>query len=187
MWIIAKQVFAPTFVNAYLNAARLMIVIKLVSLNLYNCLWFIISLISLWCWQTNFRGKLKCFFTNLAARTAAGYAGYAGYLFCSSLPGGNNTFTLSPRHAQANWSKGLENLCRSPAKFHCHTWAYSTRSTQHSFLGLPSVVKGHECISGRQMICWSCQYWVWHNIINNVPWHKSCIKSITTKWPVYDE
>lgn len=93
MQIIAKQVFAPPFVNAYLNAARLMIVIELVCLNFYNCLWFIISLISLWCWQSNFRGKLKCFFTKLAARTAAGNAGCP---FCSSLPGGKRHARTPP-------------------------------------------------------------------------------------------
>lgn len=121
---IAKQVFAPAFVNAYLNTARLMTVIELVFLNVSNGLRFIISLISLWSWQTNFRGKLKHFVALSAARNHSRKCRLP-VLFLS--PGGKpHVHTSSP---QATWSKGLKSLRRSAAEFHCHTWACSTCST----------------------------------------------------------
>lgn len=119
----AKLVFAPAFVNAYLNTARLMTVIELVCLNMSNGLWFILSLISLWSWQTNFRGKLKHFVALSAARN---HSRKCRLLLFLSPRGKPHVHTFSPR---ATWSKSLKNLRRSAAEFHCHTWACSTCST----------------------------------------------------------
>lgn len=67
-----------------------MIVSKFVCLNLYNCLWFIISLLSLWCWEASF--SQVSWSSSLLTRLLGTAAGNAGALFPSSLPKPGTSF-----------------------------------------------------------------------------------------------
>lgn len=101
--ITAEQVFAPTFANNFLNTERLMIVIKFVCLNSYNCLCSVISDTAHGVGRSESEGSWNTF-ANSAVRECSRKS---GYLFNSPLPGENGTNALAPLTALGSFVQGF--------------------------------------------------------------------------------
>lgn len=127
--ITAKQVFAPAFANDFLNTERFMMVIKFVCLNLYNFLCSVISHIAHGVGRPETEGTWNTLLLTQLLESAAG-----NQATCS-IPISQGKMAQMHFPHSLPWevlSKGLETLCRSSGKCHCHTLANS--STWHTVL-----------------------------------------------------